>query len=158
MLCDVGGKRFSQINKKDRLGYLYALLACIGQSTGVVLTKAGIGDYDPVSGTQIRIFAAVVGFAIMSLIFKKGEGIKKALKSPEGLKYTAIGSIFGPYLGVTLSLFAIQRINTGIASTLMGLAPIVIIIPELLIFKKKIKPMEIAGALVAVAGTAVFFL
>ena len=153
-----GGISFLKIDNTDRLGYIFALFACIGQSIGMVLAKAGIGDYDPVSGTQIRIFAAVVGFAIASLIFKKGEGIKKALKNPEGLKYTLVGSFFGPFLGVTLSLFAIQRVSTGIVSTLIGLTPILIIIPELLIFKKKIKPMEIAGALVAVSGTAVFFL
>ena len=149
---------FFHINKNDRWGYIFALIACLGQSIGMVLTKAGLGDYDPVSGTQIRIFTAVIGFGLASLFYKKGENLKKAIKSPEGLKYTLIGSFFGPYLGVTLSLFAIQRISTGIVSTLIGLTPVIIIIPEILIFKKKIKPMEIAGALVAVSGTAVFFL
>ena len=152
------GLSFSKIDKKDMRGYIFGLIACVGQSVGMVLSKAGLGDYDPVSATQIRIFAAVIGYALVSFLYKKGEAIKKAIKNPIGLKYTAIGAIFGPYLGVVLSLFAIQRINTGIASTIMGLAPIVIIVPELLIFKKKIKPMEIAGALVAVSGTAVFFL
>jgi drug/metabolite transporter (DMT)-like permease len=51
-----------------------------------------------------------------------------------------------------------QRTSTGIVSTLIGLTPVFIIIPELLILKRKIKPLEIAGALVAVSGTAVFFL
>ena len=152
------GLSFLKIDKKDMRGYIFGLITCVGQSIGLVLSKAGLGDYHPVSGTQIRIFAAVIGYAIVSFIYKRGEGIKKAIKNPVGLKYTAIGAVFGPYLGVVLTLFAIQRVNTGIASTLIGLAPIVIIVPELLIFKKKIKPMEIAGALVAVAGTAVFFL
>jgi len=149
---------FSKINKEDRRGYIFAILATIGQSIGVILTKIGIGDYHPVSGTQIRLFTAIIGFALMSLFYTKGRNIKEALKNPEGLKFTAIGSIFGPFLGVTLSLVAIQRVNVGIASTLMGLTPVIIILPELLFFKRKIKPLEILGALVAVSGTAVFFL
>ena len=80
------------------------------------------------------------------------------MKNSTGMKFTAAGSIFGPFLGVTLSLVAIQRVSAGIASTLIGLTPVLIIIPELLIFKKNIKPLEIAGAVVAVAGTMVFFL
>ena len=153
----LGGFKFSQIDRKDRRGYIFGVIDCIGQSTGMVLSKAGLGDYDPVSGTQIRIFSALIGYAIISILYKRGEGIKKTLKSPTGLKYTLAGAVFGPYLGVVLTLFALQRISAGIVSTLMGLAPIVIMIPEILIFKKKIKSMEIAGALVAVAGTAVFF-
>ncbi|MCL2008097.1 MAG: DMT family transporter [Treponema sp.] len=152
-----GSMSFLKINSKDRLGYIFGVIACIGQSVGMVLTKAGIGDYDPISGTQIRIFAAVIGYAIVSFIYKRGEGIKKAIRSKEGLKFTLAGSVFGPFLGVFLSLYALQRISTGIVSTLMGLAPIVIIVPEILIFKKKIKPLEIFGALVAVAGTTIFF-
>ena len=152
-----GGFKFSQIDKKDRRGYIFGLIACIGQASGMVLSKAGLGDYDPISGSQIRIFAALIGYAIISIFYKRGEGIKKTLKSPAGLKYTAAGAVFGPFLGVVLSLIALQRVSTGIVSTLMGLAPIVIIIPEILIFKKKIKPLEILGALIAVSGTAVFF-
>lgn len=148
----------SKINKKDRKGYIFAVIACLGQSISMILTRAGIGDYDPVSATQIRIFAAIIGLGLISLITTRGANIKNAIKSFEGLKYTTIGAFFGPYLGVTLSLFALQRINAGIVSTLMGLTPVIIILPEILIFKKKIKLMEIAGALIAVSGTAVFFL
>ena len=149
---------FFKIPKKDKLGYLFAFLASLGQSIGMTLTKVGGEAYSPVSGTQIRVFTAIIGFAFASLFFHKGKNIKKALKSLEGLKYTAIGAVFGPFLGVTFSLFALQRTSAGIVSTIIGLTPVLIIIPELLVFKKKIKPLEIAGALVAVCGTSVFFL
>ena len=149
---------FSGIKKEDRRGYIFALLACLSQPVTMVLIKAGVGDFDPVSATQIRVFVAIIGFGLVSLIHSRGENIKKAVKNTEGLKYTAIGAIFGPYLGVTLTIFAVQRISTGIVSTLIGLTPVLIIAPEILILKKKIKPMEIIGALLAVSGTAVFFL
>jgi len=154
----LNGFEFSQITREDRLGYLFAIIASLGQSIGMILTKAGVEGYDPVSGTQIRVFTAIIGFALVSLFFNGGKNLTKALKSTIGLIHTSIGAFFGPFLGVTLSLFAIQRISAGIASTLIGLSPVLIIIPEILVFKKTIKPLEIAGAVIAVAGTAIFFL
>ena len=148
----------SGINKQDIKGYLCAFAASLGQSIALNITKAGIGNYDPVSGTQIRVFAAIIGFGILSLVLEGGRNIKKAVHSFDGLKYTGIGAVFGPYLGVTLSLFALQRVSSGIVSTLIGLSPVLIIIPETLVSKKKIKALEIAGAFIAVAGTSIFFL
>jgi drug/metabolite transporter (DMT)-like permease len=148
----------SKIDKADKRGYVFALIASIGQSIGMVLTKAGLGDYDPVSGTQLREIAAIIGFALVALVYDRGKGLLSAVKNSMGLKFTAAGSVFGPFIGVVLSLFAIQRISTGIVSTLIGLTPVIIILPEILIFKKKIKLLEIAGAVVAVTGTAIFFM
>jgi drug/metabolite transporter (DMT)-like permease len=149
---------FSGISKKDRLGYVFAIIATLGQSIGIILTKIGVEGYDPVSGTQIRVFTAIIGFGLVSLFLNGGKNITKALKDPAGLKHTSIGAIFGPFLGVTLSLFAVQRVSAGVASTLIGLSPVLIIVPELLVFRKKIRPLEISGAVVAVAGTTIFFI
>jgi drug/metabolite transporter (DMT)-like permease len=154
----LNGFEFSKISREDRLGYVFALVATLGQSIGIILTKIGVEGYDPVSGTQIRVFTAIIGFAIVSLFFHGGKNITKALKDFEGLLHTSIGAVFGPYLGVTLSLFAVQRVSAGVASTLIGLSPVLIIVPELLIFKKKIRALEIAGTVIAVAGTTIFFI
>lgn len=148
----------SKMKSEDKSGYLYAFLASLGISIGMILTKTGLGDYDPVSGTQIRVLSAVIGFAFLSILRCRGEDIGKAAGNREGLKFTAVGAVFGPFVGVTLSLFAIQRTSAGITSTLIGLTPVLIIIPETLVFRKKIKPLEIIGALIAVGGTTVFFL
>jgi len=148
----------SKIDKVNKRGYIFAFIASIGQSIGMILTKTGLGDYDPVSGTQIREIAAIIGFALVALVYDRGKGLIKAARTFDGLKFTVGGSVFGPFIGVALSLFAIQRISAGIVSTLIGLTPVIIILPEILLFKKKIKLLEIAGAVVAVTGTAIFFL
>jgi len=149
---------FSKINREDRRGYIFAFISCIGGALAIIFTKIGIGDYHSVSATQIRLFAALAGLALLALISRRMKTVKEAFKNSSALKFTAAGSVFGPFIGVTLSLFAIQRISTGIASTLIGMTPVVIILPEILFLKRKIKPFEILGALVAVSGTAIFFL
>jgi drug/metabolite transporter (DMT)-like permease len=151
-------KSTGRMSREDKRGYLFALLASIGQSVGMIFTKKGIGTYDPISGTQIRVIVAIVGFGIASLVFEKGKNLKAALKDVEGLKPTFYGAVFGPFLGVALSLFAAQRTQAGIVSTLIGLSPIMIIFPAIFVFKQKVKLMEIAGAVLAVAGSAVFFM
>ncbi|MBU0928151.1 MAG: DMT family transporter [Spirochaetes bacterium] len=151
-------KSAGRMSREDRRGYLFAFLASVGQSAGMVLTRRGIGGYDPLSGTQIRAMVAIVGFAVASLLFERGRNLKAALKDSGGLGNTFVGAIFGPFIGVTLSLFAAQRTQAGVVSTLIGLSPVMIIIPAMLVFKQKVKPLEIAGAVVAVAGSAVFFL
>lgn len=151
-------KSVVKMSHEDKRGYLFAFFSSIGQSVGMVLTRRGIGSYDPISGTQIRVMVAIVGFGIASLAFEGGKNLTAALKDPAGLRPTLVGAIFGPFLGVTLSLFAAQRTYAGVVSTLIGLTPILIILPAILIFKQKVKPLEIAGAVVAVAGSAVFFM
>jgi len=147
-----------RMSREDKRGYLFAFLSSVGQSVGMIFTKRGIGDYDPISGTQIRVAIAIVGFGVMSLIAERGRNLATAVKDPAGMKATFYGAIFGPFLGVALSLFAAQRTNAGVVSTLMALTPVLIIPPAILIFKQRVKPLEIAGAVVAVVGSAVFFM
>ena len=53
---------------------------------------------------------------------------------------------------------AVRYANAGIASTLMALTPVIIIFPEVLIEKKRIRFKEIVGLAVTIAGVALFFL
>lgn len=69
-----------------------------------------------------------------------------------------IGSFFGPFLGVSFSLIAIQHTSTGIAATLMSIVPILIILPAIFIYKQKVSPKEIIGALISVGGVVLFFI
>ena len=70
----------------------------------------------------------------------------------------SLGAFFGPFLGVSFSLIAIKYADTGIASTIMSIVPVLIIPPSMLIYKEKVTLREVGGAVLAVAGVAMFFL
>jgi drug/metabolite transporter (DMT)-like permease len=53
---------------------------------------------------------------------------------------------------------AVQHTETGVAATLMAIVPVLIILPAVIIFKEKVNWKEILGAVVTVAGVAMFFL
>jgi drug/metabolite transporter (DMT)-like permease len=139
-------------------GVLLALGAAVGQGVGLVLSKLGMGDYDPFAASQIRVMAGVVGFAIVFSFLGKWRGLPVALKDKKAMKWLMVGSFFGPFLGVSFSLMAVQHTKAGIAQTIMSLVPVFIIPPSLIINKDKPKVREIIGAVVAVGGVTLFFL
>ncbi|HRS53451.1 MAG TPA: DMT family transporter [Bacteroidales bacterium] len=143
------------ISKK---GLLLAIGATIGQSIGLVFSKLGIADYNALSATQIRLIAGIIGFLIITIIFKRFKNIIKPFYDKKTILAIIIGSLFGPFLGITFSLVAIQNTKTGIASTLMSIVPIIIIPLSMIIFKHKVSLWEFAGTIVSVLGVMIFFI
>lgn len=153
----------AQTNPVDLLvskkGYLFAFLSSIFQAGGLIFSKLGLGSYSAISGTQIRIFFAILLFGAQALLTGQSHHVfELALKERKVMRFMVLGAIFGPFLGVTLSLFALQNTTAGTASTLMAMNPILIIPLSILILKQRVRPMEILGAIVAVSGAALFFL
>ena len=154
-------------------GVLLGIGAGIGQGVGLVLSKIGMGHYAaavpadapqimqtmlPFASTLIRAIIGMIGFFILLCLGSGLGSLRKAVKDPKGMKYATLLTIFGPAIGVSLSLMAVRYANAGIASTLMALAPVLIIAPDVLINKHKIKVKEIIGVLVSITGVAMFFL
>lgn len=139
-------------------GLIYASIGAIGQALGLIFSKVGIGTYDPVAATQIRIIAAAVGLTFIITKNQKWKEITDALKNKSAMPSLIAGSIFGPFIGVTFSLLAVQYTATGIVSSITSISPIVIIPASIIIFKEKVLPREILGAFVSIAGVVLLFL
>ncbi len=154
-------------------GILLGIGAGVGQGVGLVLSKIGMGHYSeaipadapsqmewvlPFASTMIRAIVGGIGFLII-LSLRGGFGkLVSAVKDPVSIKYASIITLFGPAVGVSLSLMAVRYANAGIASTLMALTPVIILVPEVLINKKKIRPKEVIGLSISITGVALFFL
>lgn len=108
--------------------------------------------------TFIRSVAGLAGFAILLACSRSLSSLSQAVRDRKGMKYAILTTLFGPFLGVPLSLMAVQYAKAGIASTLMALTPVLIILPYSLIYKQKVSFKEIVGTFVTIAGVAMFFL
>jgi len=139
-------------------GILFAFGGAVGQALGLVLSKFGMKDYDPFAATQIRIIAGITGYVILVSILMRWNTVFKATRNSQGMKATTLGAFFGPFLGVSFSLLAIKFTETGIASTIMALVPVLILVPAIFIYRQKISVPEIIGAIVSVCGVALFFI
>jgi len=156
IMIAVAGKRL-KLNVPLR-GFLYALGGALGQAVGLILSKKGMGDYDAVAATQIRAIFGFASFALLVTVFHRWKRVISTAKDGVGMKAITIGAIFGPFIGVALSLFAVQHTETGIASALMALTPIFIILPTAIMFKEKITAQQVIGAVISIAGATIFFL
>ncbi|MFA5047066.1 MAG: DMT family transporter [Paludibacter sp.] len=150
-------------NRKMKLnisfkGFLLAFGGATGQAVGLILSKKGMGDYDPVAATQIRAMFGLLSFGILITFLGRWKKLGLAFTHSSGIKAVTVGSFFGPFIGVALSLFAIQQTKTGIASTLMSLVPIFIIVPSAIMFKEKITARQVIGAVISIAGASLFFM
>lgn len=151
-------------------GVIFALLASIGQGVGLVLSKQGMIFYEesavasgasfssmyiPLAATQIRIITGIVCFAVIILIMGETKGFFRSWKEKKSIAAAFGGSIVGPVIGVSLSLLAVQHANTAVASTLMALTPIIILIPDRILYKRRVTLVEVLGAVISVCGVAI---
>ena len=139
-------------------GFLFALGGALGQAGGLILSKKGIGNYDAMAATQIRAIFGFGCFALLVSYLKRWKGVFSAVKNFKCMKSLTAGAVFGPFIGVALSLFAVQHANTGVAATLMALVPIFIIAPSAVMFKEKITARQVVGAVISILGASIFFL
>jgi drug/metabolite transporter (DMT)-like permease len=139
-------------------GILLALGGALGQAAGLVLSKKGMGTYDAFSASQIRVLTGIAGFSLLFFLLKRWPRVYGALRNRSAMKRITLGAFFGPFLGVSFSLLAVQHTEAGIAATLMAIVPVLIIPPAVILFNEKINWKEIVGAFITVGGVALFFL
>jgi len=139
-------------------GILLAFGGAVGQAVGLVLSKYGMGMYSPFAATQIRVIAGFFGFILIIFLTRRWSHVFSALKNQQAMSRILLGSFFGPFLGVSFSLLAVQYITTGAASTIMSIVPVLIIAPAVILFKEKVTLKEVFGAVIAVVGVVLFFL
>jgi drug/metabolite transporter (DMT)-like permease len=152
-------KESNKFSTKSIRGIFYAIGGAIGQSFGLILSKIGMEGYNAFASSQIRIIAGIFGFLLIAIFLGRLKNMISAIKNQNGMIGILIGSFFGPFIGVSLSLYSIQHIkNTGVASTIMAIVPILIIPPSILLFKQKITKAEIIGTFLCISGIVIFFI
>jgi drug/metabolite transporter (DMT)-like permease len=168
-------------------GIIYAALAGICQGIGLVLSKVGLEHYDlaltfhgldrssvpeaailplpldisiPFASTMIRGLIGLAGFLLLLFLFHRDGAalLRRAAADRRAMWAATLSMLFGPFLGVSLSLLATQYTSTGVAQTLFALTPVLIILPSVLLFHQKITAREVIGAVVSVVGVSLFFI
>ncbi len=157
----VMGKRTNRDGSRSNYslpGLLLALGGALGQAVGLVFSKYGMGSYDAFAANHIRLLAALAGFVLIFSLTGRWRRLAAATRHRSGMAFTTLGSFFGPFVGVSLSLYAVQHTQVGIAATIIALVPIFIIPPSMLLKREKIGLRDVIGAAVAVGGSALLFI
>lgn len=160
-------------------GVLLGIGAALGQGLGLVMSKIGIDHFTsnispiqleefgfvlPFGSNLIRCIAGTICYLAWYLIRRarrSGSSSPHLMSLVHDRKATVallITLVSGPFLGVALSLAAVQLTAAGIASTLMAMTPIIILFPSHWLFHQPITLRSILGALISCVGVSLFFL
>lgn len=155
-----GNHRQKVNNKNYGRGILFGLAGATGQALGVVLAKNGMaGDFSPLSGNFMRLMTALVVMWADALV--RGEArstLRGLVGESKALGAIGGGAFIGPFLGVSLSLFALQHAPVGVVSTLTALSPIFLLPIGHFYFKERFGWGAVAGTVMAMTGVGVLFL
>lgn len=146
--------------KLSKKGIVYGIIAAAGQAGGLTLSKQGMtGAFPPFAGTIIRMTAAIIFLWLTAILQREvKETTSSVRKYPIALGWTAFGALFGPVIGVSASLLAVQHSEVGVASTLMALPPVFMLPISYFFFKERFGWQSVAGTFMAMAGVALFFI
>ena len=160
VVADRNGASGTSTNRDHVRGVLFGLGAALGQAVGLVLAKRGLaGDFPALSGNVIRMVSAAGAMWAFTLLRRQAAlTFTRIRENPQGMLPILGGSVFGPVLGVWLSLISIQLTRVGVASTIMALPPVFLLPIAYFTFHEKIGWRAIGGTLLAMAGVALLFL
>jgi len=154
------------------LGVALATVSAACQAGGMLMSKKGIGHgwlpheqhLLPVEASLTRMAAAAISvLPLLALRAARAKSQPPAADTIDGPSATTswtcavFGAVVGPFLGMTLSLLAADRIPIGIAQTLCSLSPIFILPVLAVLHGERISARAACGAVVSVAGGALLF-
>ncbi len=133
-------------------GVTCAVLAAAIQAVSSLLAQQGIGEYDAVAATYIRVLGGVAGFIPLVILTGRGASVVAALRNRHVMAVISCGSVVGPYLGVVLYLVALRHCHAGIVMTIVATMPVLILPFSVLLFHEKVTPRAVVGAILSVIG------
>lgn len=147
--------------KRNPLGVLFGIIGALCQGTGLVLSKLGMDSYEEklptLHAVWIRLLFAFGAAFFISIVTgrMKANSLPIFKNQNNGLPYMFLGTLFGPVLGVSFSLLAIQHLSVATAQTIFALLPIVVLPINYFYYKEKITIQAIFACAIAVLGVFV---
>ena len=170
------GVNFISLGKKERdkiptnkqskisLGVIAGIMSAFCQGAGLVLAKKGMImekelniTINPFHATFIRLAIATTFLYVFTILRGKLKFVfQPILENREGgIKYAIAGTVFGPTLGVSLSLFTVALIEPSIAQTIFSLVPVFALFVARILTKEKITWQSLSGVTIAMFGVIV---
>lgn len=147
-----------------RRDYLRGLLCGVGAQVcnagQLVTAKRGlIGEFPPLSAVMIRMTVAMLVIWLLAVLMgEAGRTLRRMRADGRAAAIIFGGAFTGPFVGVWLSMTAVQATRVGIASTLLSLTPVLSLPVVRWVLKERISPRALLGTLVAMAGVALMVL
>ncbi len=142
----------------EAAGIALAGLGAACQGVGLVLAKVGMaGEVPALAATWVRMGTATAGIWLLTALSGRARQVRPVRAARAAGLQIAGGAVFGPFLGVWLSLVAARLTDVGVAATIMATTP-VLVIPALMVVERyRPTARALVGTAVTVAGVALLF-
>ena len=142
--------------QERRIGLLFGVAAALCQAIGMVMAKRGLEEgVTPFDAQTVRMYAGSITVIPLALLMGRVRCAVPSGSAGRAFAILALGVVSGPLLGVYFSMLATAKVPVGVAATLIGLVPVLILPATRVIDGEAISPRALAGALLAVVGIAV---
>jgi len=168
ILLTVGGIYFVLLGRGEKAafeprqyqrGVFLAFLGALGQAGGLIIAKYGFvsSELDALTATSIRLITGLSGMFLYALFSGRLQRVGQVFREGKALPLIIAGSVFGPFLGIWMSMVSIKHTHTGIGAALMATTPVIIIPFSIFFLKEKISLRTIIGSLITIAGVFLIF-
>jgi drug/metabolite transporter (DMT)-like permease len=137
------------------LGFALAALQTVSQ---LLSKKALLAGVAPISANTTRLSFATAAILLCWPLARRWVRVRtRDFDARDWLKITAAAFI-GPVFSVFLNFNALKHVCLGINSAMLQLSPVLMLLLARIVFKERIRPVAIAGTLLAVSGTVLLLL
>lgn len=139
------------------LGIFLSLLGSICFSTKAIIVKLAYRDLDvdALSLLALRMIFSLPFFVVSALV-ASGQRSNVRFTGKQWLQVALIGCL-GYYVSSFLDFIGLQYVSAGIERLILFIYPSLVLLMSALIFKEKIKPLQIVALILTYAGLLVAF-
>ena len=135
-----------------RRGLIESTLAVLVMAAGVVMAKPLLERYDFLWIVTLRIVGGVLGMLLFMPSARDVAGIRAAFAGVRHWPHVIAGSVVGTYISMMLWLAGYKYTKASIAAVLNEMAAVFILALAALFLRDRLKPAQLAGSAVAIAG------
>lgn len=142
------------------IGIAGAFVAALGQAGGMVLSRSAMqpgpdleGGVAPIEAVVVRLVAGTAAVFVLALPQREQAAFVPVLRHRAALRLTAVGTVFGPILGIWLSMVATRDAErAGTAAALMSLTPLFLLPLSRVMWGARIDAGAVVGTIAATFG------
>ena len=113
--------------------------------------------FSPLPASFIRITIAFLSLFLFTVLQGNLATIVRPILGNRngGIKFAIAGTIFGPFLGMCLSLFTISNLDVSVGQTIFSLMPVSALLISMALYMEKITLRSFYGMMVAIGGVMI---
>ena len=144
--------------RRLRQGIALSVAAALAAAFGIVLSRKGIGQYDAVAATTLRVLCAMPGYVVLLTVMGRWGRVGRSMLNRRAMGIMTFGAFVGPCVGAVLYMVAVRHCHVGVVATIINTMPVLILPFSIFLYREKVSPRAAGGAVLALAGVALLVL